>query len=418
MSKDLHATSTTVTLSVALYLLSSSVCPLWWSSLSEIYGRRTVFVSSFALHITFTFASGWTQNIATLSVLRLFSGGGAASAQAVGAGVVADIWKSDERGHAMSMFYLGPLVGPLFLPLVGGALVQRYGWRSIMWFLSGWGILVLGLILLFLPETLPAIRSVSDSRTSTAMLTESRKKSFLSRLKCYTVDPLLVIGQLRFPAIAIVVLNAALAFGSSYALNISMQSAFSGSHYRFSPTIVGLLFVPYSAGFVVASVFGGKWMDRIMVRAAIKAGRYREDGTMIYLPEDRLGVNLLLSFVVYPAALIWCGWTVQYGVHWTVPSIATFVYGGGVMLVFSATTTMLTEFTPKQSSSGVAVNNFVRNIFSCVSTVAAQPLIDAIGHGWLMTMIGLLTCGIGLGSMWLLKRKSLVWREKMEARLN
>jgi MFS family permease len=30
----------------------------------------------------------------------------------------------------MGYFYLGPLLGPLFAPIVGGALTERWGWRS------------------------------------------------------------------------------------------------------------------------------------------------------------------------------------------------------------------------------------------------------------------------------------------------
>ena len=61
------------------------------------------------------------------------------------------------------------------------------------------------------------------------------------------------------------------------------------------------------------------------------------------------------------------------------------------MLIFAMATTMLTEFMPRRASSGVAANNFVRNIFSCVGAIAAEPLISAIGNGWLFTGVGVIT---------------------------
>ena len=70
---------------------------------------------------------------------------------------------------------------------------------------------------------------------------------------------------------------------------------------------------------MVASVFGGKWMDTIMKREAFKSGRISFDEKFIYLPEDRMQENAWLGAVVYPAALIWYGWTVREGVHWLVP---------------------------------------------------------------------------------------------------
>ncbi len=117
---------------------------------------------------------------------------------------------------------------------------------------------------------------------------------------------------------------------------------------------------PRLFGYAVTSVLGGRWIDHIMAREARKAERYDADGKLVYLPEDRMRENIWLAASLYPAALIWYGWTVQNGVHWIVPCIASFFFGLGNMLVFGAVTTMLTEFTPKRSSSGVALNNFVR----------------------------------------------------------
>lgn len=84
----------------------------------------------------------------------------------------------------------------------------------------------------------------------------------------------------------------------------------------------------------------------------------------------------------------------------------------------AAATTMLTEFMPRRSSSGVAINNFVRNIFSCVGTIAAQPVIDAIGDGWLFTILGLFTWVTGYLCIWILKKKAPTWRIAMDKALN
>lgn len=103
-------TSTTITnLSVALYMLSMSIFPLWWSSFSETVGRRTIYLTSFALFTIFAILSAVSTNIGMLIAMRVLSGGAAASVQAVGAGTIADIWETFERGQAMGVFYLGPL---------------------------------------------------------------------------------------------------------------------------------------------------------------------------------------------------------------------------------------------------------------------------------------------------------------------
>jgi hypothetical protein len=52
------------------------------------------------------------------------------------------------------------------------------------------------------------------------------------------------------------------------------------------------------------------------------------------------------------------------------------------MILTNVTITILTEFIPKNSIIGVAVNNLIRNSLSYLSAVITQPLFDAIGTGW------------------------------------
>lgn len=79
---------------------------------------------------------------------------------------------------------------------------------------------------------------------------------------------------------------------------------------------------------------------------------------------------------------------------------------------------MLTEFMPRKPSNGVAVNNFVRNIFSCVGAAVTEPLIQAIGNGWLFTIFGLFSFVAGFGCLWAMKRYSKHWRITMDKNLS
>lgn len=89
------------------------------------------------------------------------------------------------------------------------------------------------------------------------------------------------------------------------------------------------------------------------------------------------------------------------------------------MLVFGIVTTMLTEFMPKHASHGVALNNFIRNIFACVGSLVAEPIIDAIGNGWLFTILGCWTLFSGPLVIWAIKTYGDRWRasnaRKLEA---
>ncbi|KAL6721397.1 hypothetical protein ACLMJK_000500 [Lecanora helva] len=404
ISRDLHTSPTITNLSAAFYMLSMSIFPLWWSSFSETLGRRTIYLVSFTLFVLWNILAAVSTTIGMFIVMRILGGGAAASVQAVGAGTIADIWEVRERGKAMGIFYLGPLCGPLLAPIVGGALSEGLGWRSTQWLLVIYGGIVLIFLFFALPETLKTIKPIlaeeSDhpptqrpglARTiSRSSAIHQKSRTYIKLVKRIFIDPLRIILYLRFPAVLITVYYSSIAFGSLYLLNISLQATFDKDPYNFSETIVGLTYVPNSIGYILASVFGGRWTDTIMAREARRAERYDEQGKLMYRPEDRMRENAWVAAFLYPAALIWYGWTAEKGVFWLVPLIANFFFGVGSMLIFSMGTTMLTEFMPKKASNGVAANNFVRNIFSCVGAIVGQPLISAIGNGWLFTGVGVI----------------------------
>lgn len=378
------------------------------------------------------------------------------SSLAVGAGTIADIWVVRERGRAVGFFYLGPLMGPLCGPIIGGLLAENLGWRSTQWFLVVYGAIVVLLVLVALPETrkdrrsdvLPAVASQSDpNRRSSRLSVRQKTKTWTKQARRILVDPLRVVLYLRFPAVVVSIYYASITFGSLYLLNVSMEVTFSQAPYSFSTLMVGLAYIPASIGYILASSFGGRWTDTIMAREAKSAGRYDEHGKPVYRPEDRMRENAWIAAFLYPAALIWYGWTAEKSVFWAVPVgsrsaphaflppgpsshrppiekvtdlssqlIANFFFGVGSMLIFGMVTTMLTEFMPGNASAGVALNNCVRNIFSCVGAIVAEPLVSAIGNGWLFTGVGLLAMASS-SVIWAMRRFGPGWRVEMDRQL-
>ncbi|KAE8379662.1 major facilitator superfamily domain-containing protein [Aspergillus bertholletiae] len=427
VTKELSSTTTVANLNISLYMLSMSIFPLWWSSFSERLGRRTIYLISFCLFVIFNVLCAISKSMAMLIVMRMLSGGASASVQAVGAGTIADLWEPQERGRAMGIFYLGPLCGPLIAPIVGGALAQRWRWRSTLWFLAAYGGITVAFIFLALPETLISAKSPIPNTSSERQEPIGRRLSRVSSrqvvgfttrwlrvLKMALIDPLKIVLYLRYPPVLLTVYYASITFGSLYVLNVSVEHTFGSDPYNFTTILVGLLYIPNSLGYVVASTFGGRWMDNIMQREARKAQRYDENGNLIYHPEDRMRENAWLGALLYPAALIWYGWTADRGVFWLAPMIANFFFGIGSMLIFSMATTMLTEFMPKKASSGVALNNFMRNIFSCVGSLVTAPIIDAIGNGWLFTILGIVAF-LSSSVLFAMKVFGPRWRKSMDA---
>ena len=114
-----------------------------------------------------------------------------------------------------------------------------------------------------LPPSRPSSGTPSLSHASTRSVVSVRAKKYTLVANQIFVEPLKIILYLRFPAVALVVYYAAIAFGSLYFLNISVQKTFSAPPYNFSVIIVGCLYIFNSLGYILASIFGGRWVDYV-----------------------------------------------------------------------------------------------------------------------------------------------------------
>lgn len=219
----------------------------------------------------------------------------------------------------MGIFFLGPMLGPLVSPIIGGAVAIKWNWRSTQWVMVIYGFLIFLLVLFFLPET-----SNIQSRQSKNATTEHEKRRKSLTPWVFTaanviISPVKVARLLRFMPIFFTVYYNAMTFASYYLVNITIQTVFSSSPYSYSSLIIGLLYTPSALGAILGSVLGGRWTDYIMNREATKAGRYDENGNIQFLPEDRVRENAWIAALIYPAALVWFGWTADKHIFWFVP---------------------------------------------------------------------------------------------------
>jgi MFS family permease len=361
--------------------------------------------------VIFSACGAVSTNIGMLIAFRVLMGGAAASVQAVGSGTIADIWEPKERGKAMGIFMLGPLCGPGVAPIIGGALTQHFGWRSVQWYLTMFGGVTVLIILFLLPETLRRKPANTEKE-------EPKEKLTVGKFFVKAVEPLKILGMLRHPAIFVAVYAGGLSFGVMFVGYVELQAAFIYPPYNFTDITLGLTYLAPTIGYAVSSVLGGRWLDYIMKREARKANRIGEDGQLKYLPEDRMKENMWVGAILYPACFIWFGWSMDKGLHWAIVAVALMLYGLFGMILYGAISTALTEFTPKKTSSGLALNNFVRNILSCAAAVSTQPLVSAIGIGWTSTAVGLFALATILPTLVALHLRSSQWRINMDRKLN
>jgi hypothetical protein len=86
---------------------------LFFAPLSEVFGRVPIYRVACICYIGFTVGCSRSTNVAEFLVFRLLTGLSASPFMTTGGGTIADLLEKEQRGGAMAMFTLGPLIGPV-----------------------------------------------------------------------------------------------------------------------------------------------------------------------------------------------------------------------------------------------------------------------------------------------------------------
>jgi len=140
------------TLGLSFFVLGIALGP-FWSPLAEFYGRRPIYLASFAFFLIWLIPSAVAQNIQTMIIARFFQGLAGSAFLSVSGGTVSDMFARNQMQAAMAVFTLAPFAGPSMGPLIGGFLNSNVSWRWTHYVLLIWAGVLLATIYFFVPET-------------------------------------------------------------------------------------------------------------------------------------------------------------------------------------------------------------------------------------------------------------------------
>jgi EmrB/QacA subfamily drug resistance transporter len=116
---------------VTAYLVASTVTIPLYGKLSDIYGRRALFVTAISLFVFGSLLCGIASSMGELIAFRALQGLGAGGLIPLAQATVADLFSPRERGryqgYITSMWGVAAVAGPL----VGGTLTDAVSWRWI-----------------------------------------------------------------------------------------------------------------------------------------------------------------------------------------------------------------------------------------------------------------------------------------------
>jgi multidrug resistance protein len=396
IARDLSVSAALVNLTVTCYLIFQGLSPTVWGSISDTKGRRITYCCTLAIFLGACIGLAVTRDYAQLLVLRCVQSTGSASTIALGAGVIGDITKREDRGSYMGFFQGGLLMPVAIGPVVGGVLADKVGWRSVFWFLTIYGGVCFIVIVLILPETLRSMvgnGSKEPARYAKSLLTVGQKKSNPRRnvslerqddkpMRPKAVD-LLGPGRILFHLKSFCAITYVAIHYTVWQMVLTALPTLVQHKYRLSEIQIGLIFLANGAGSMIGTLLTGKFLDHDYKKIMRE---YDGDEQRISIEKARLRTVWIWTAFECASVLVF-GWTVDKGIHISLPIISFFVLGWAAVSLQSIVSTYLVDIHHDKSASAMASLNLVRCLLAAGGTAVVEPLLKSIHTGWTFTLL-------------------------------
>ncbi|KAJ5669755.1 hypothetical protein N7462_010825 [Penicillium macrosclerotiorum] len=379
-----------VSLEVAILTCSIMVCgfavgPLLWSPLSEIIGRRPVYIISLGLYVIFNIPCALSPNIGGLLVCRFLCGVFSSSGLSLAGGTIADIWNIEERGMAIAYFaaapYCGPVVGPIVTGWinVGSGRLDLFFWTNMAF--AGVIMILVGSI----PETYAPVilkRRAAKLRKETGnpnILTEQEQRKLTLRdiARTSLIRPITMI--MTEPVLDLMCMYIVLIYSMLYAFFFAYPVIF-GKLYNYNDGQIGLMFIPILIGAGIS----------LLVTPAIEKQFKRICASRAPTPEDRLFAALIGAPFI-PVSFFLLGATSFKHIIWVGPASSGIAFGFGMVLCYYAVNNYIIDSYQKYAASALAAKVFLRSGGGAAFPLFTTQMYDRLGlqwGSWLLAFIG------------------------------
>ncbi|KAE8154970.1 efflux pump antibiotic resistance protein [Aspergillus avenaceus] len=393
MTKEFNCSTLVATLGVSVFVWGLAVGPLVLGPLSELYGRRIIYMTSFTLFVIWIIPCAVATNIQTMIVARFFNGIAGSAFLSVAGGTVGDVFHRQDLAAPMMFYTASPFMGPELGPLIGGFINEFSHWRWTFYVLIIWTGVILILLIAFVPETFHPVlherkvlamrKETGDNRWHTKA---QRANQPLSQLLLQSIyRPLMLLA--REPMCLNLCIFSALVLGIIYLFFGAFDLVF-GNVYGMSLWQCGCCFLGMLVGMMIAVATDPIW--RRVYKHLEKQHRERGDSTEKFLPEWRLPPAVAGAPAVTVGLFIFA-WTIYPDVHWIAPIIGSSLFGFGTVLIFSGIFTFLVEAYPTYAASALAANSFTRCMLGGAFPLFGVQMYNHLGYHWATTLLAFLT---------------------------
>ncbi|KAF8517948.1 MFS general substrate transporter [Hysterangium stoloniferum] len=391
---------TILALTLSVYLLAFAVGPLFLGPMSEVYGRAWILHLSNLFFLAFTIGCAFAPNTGSLIAFRFLAGLGGGAPVSIGGACIGDLFAPAERATAMSMYTLGPLLGPAIGPITGGFISQSIGFRYIFVTLAGLSGLSAAIGIFFFRETYtPVIQERKARRLAfdveATVLERPGKELFGGRppptppstkevLKGSLTRPIILLT--RSFICFILSMYMALTYGYLYLLFTTFPDLFAET-YGWGLGLSGLAYLGPGIGFVVGTTLSAPLMTKIYMTLTERNGGVSK-------PEFRMPC-MVIGGALVPIGLLWYGWSAQQHLHWAMPIIGGGVFTFGMILIYIPIQLYLVDAF-QYAASALAAAAVFRCLFAFCFPLFGEQLTAKLGFGGAGSLLAGIAIVIGV----------------------
>ncbi|OGM42746.1 MFS transporter [Aspergillus bombycis] len=417
-------------LATGIYLLGFAAGSLVSGPLSEILGRNAVYIGSLTLFMIFIMASGLAPNIGAQLAFRFLAGVFGCPPLTCAGGTIADLWNPLEKTLTFPLYAITSFGGPIFGPVISSYMGQgTLSWRWTNWIMLIMSGLVMGLILLFQPETYGPLLLKWKAAHLRQVTGDNRYRSQMDVQKIALFDRILGACKRQFsltvhePIILLISLYMTVIY-------IVLFTFFDGYPFIFqdvyglSQGLTNIVWVAMYVGIAAAGLWVPVvyvWTKKEFEAASSSTSNTGVSGTGVSRPGTDATVNAegsqeqqqeqvqeeeentkktphptrpenrlwfaMLGAPFIPIGLFWMGWTDYSHISIWSPIIASAVFGFGTITVFISSYMYVIDSYDIYAASALGFMTVSRYCAAGGMTVVGIPFYRNLGVQYTLTIL-------------------------------
>lgn len=250
VARDLGASASQVQLTLTTFFVGMALGQLIGGPFSDRLGRRRPLLVSLVTLTAASIVCAFSPGIGIMMAARMVQGFSGGWAMVIARSMIVDLTSGARMVHSLNLIAGVAGIAPIVGPLLGAAVLQFSHWRVSFWLVAALSVVMIGVVIAGVPETLPA---------------RGRHGGGLARLVSSTGH---VLRHRRFTGYLIVF---ALSMGTIFAY-VATSAFVLQSMNGLSPVAYSVDFAFNAVGLTVATLLAARLAERVSTRLVVGIG--------------------------------------------------------------------------------------------------------------------------------------------------